>query len=99
MTDVEVLAAMQGEWHTARTRQAVDARRSHEIALSVLLHMRYLADAPLSDAQWVTLTGPNATALSQGFFLPDPQASPRAHRRLAVVHPTAPQGDRRGPPS
>ncbi|GAA2975877.1 hypothetical protein [Actinokineospora diospyrosa] len=54
--DVELLAAMQGEWHTVGSWTAVDARWPHTIALSVLLHMQWLADAALGDAQWVTLT-------------------------------------------
>lgn len=55
-TDVEVLAAMQGEWRTVGTWEAVDERWSHEVAITVLVHMRYLADVALQDAQWATLT-------------------------------------------
>ncbi|NUT51424.1 MAG: hypothetical protein HOV94_29610 [Saccharothrix sp.] len=63
MTDVEVLAAMQGEWRTVGTWEAVDTRWPHEVAMTVLTHMRYLADAALNEAQWATLTGPIAAAL------------------------------------
>lgn len=85
LTDVEVLAAMQGEWRTVGTWEAVDARWPHEVAMTVLVHMRYLADAALQDAQWVTLTGPIAAAmpdwLSRGLGLAgEPAAS--APRRV-----------------
>jgi hypothetical protein len=63
LTDVEVLAAMQGEWCTVGTWEAVDARWPHEVAMTVLTHMRYLADAALNDAHWATLTGPIAAAM------------------------------------
>ncbi|SER91679.1 hypothetical protein [Actinokineospora terrae] len=56
LTDVEILAAMQGEWRTVGTLTAIDARWPHAAALSVLLHMRWFADAALSDAQWVALS-------------------------------------------
>ncbi len=79
-TEVEVLAAMQGEWRTVGTWEAVDARWPHEVAMTVLVHMRYLADAALQDAQWATLTGPIAAAmpdwLSRGLGLAgEPAAS------------------------
>ncbi|WP_158851195.1 hypothetical protein [Saccharothrix deserti] len=61
--EVEVLAAMQGEWRTVRRWRAVGARWPHEVAMSVLVHMRYLADAALGDAQWATLTGPIAASM------------------------------------
>lgn len=63
VTDVEVLAATQGEWSTVGTWEAVDARWPHEVAMTVLLHMRYLADAALQDAQWAMLSGPIAAAM------------------------------------
>jgi hypothetical protein len=87
VADVEVLAAMQGEWRTVRTWQTVDARWPHEVAMTVLLHMRYLADAALQDAQWATLTGQSPPRCLTGSRadLGSP-ASPRAHRRrLAAV--------------
>lgn len=65
VADVEVIAAFQGTWDTVDTWRAVGARWPHEIALSVLVHMRYLADAALNDAQWATLTGPIAAALPE----------------------------------
>ncbi|SDJ01613.1 hypothetical protein SAMN05192558_104107 [Actinokineospora alba] len=64
--DVEVLAAMDGQWRTVRAWRAVGARWPHEVATTVLLHMRYLADAALTAAQWATLTGPIAAALPAG---------------------------------
>jgi hypothetical protein len=84
-TDLEVLAAMQGEWRTVRTREAVDARWPHEVAMSVLVHMRYLANAAFTDAQWATLTGPIAASLpdwlSNGLGLAGESAgSPAPHR-------------------
>lgn len=84
LTDVEVFAAMQGEWRTVRGWEAVDARWPHEVAMTVLVHMRYLADAAFNDAQWATLTGPIAAAMpdwfSRGLGLAgEPAAS--AHRR------------------
>jgi hypothetical protein len=85
VTDVEVLAAMQGEWRTVRTWQAVDARWPHEVAMTVLVHMRYLADAALQDAQWATLTGPVAAAmpdwLASGLGLAGEAAGSPAPRR------------------
>jgi hypothetical protein len=80
LTDIEVLAAIQGEWRTVGTWEAVDARWPHEVAMTVLLHMRYLADAAFQDAQWATLTGPIAAAmpdwLSRGLGLAgEPAAS------------------------
>jgi hypothetical protein len=63
VTDVEVLAAVEGEWRTVGTREAVDARWPHAVAMTALLYMRYLADAALQDAQWATLTGPIAAAM------------------------------------
>ena len=80
LTDIEVLAAMQGEWRTVGTWETVDARWPHEVAMTVLVHMRYLADAALQDAQWATLTGPIAAAmpdwLSRGLGLAgEPAAS------------------------
>jgi hypothetical protein len=51
VADVEVVAATQGEWSTVRTWQAVGARWPHEVAMSVLVHMRYLADVAFKDAQ------------------------------------------------
>ncbi|MGX7829004.1 hypothetical protein ACTG9Q_28345 [Actinokineospora sp. 24-640] len=82
LTDVEVLAAMQGEWRTVGTWEAVDARWPHEVAMAVLTNMRYLADAALNDAQRATLTGPIAAAmpnwLSRGLGLagePEPEAA------------------------
>ncbi|ANZ35978.1 hypothetical protein BBK82_07710 [Lentzea guizhouensis] len=79
-TDVEVLAAMQGEWRTVGTWDAVNARWPHEVAMTVLVHMRYLADAAFHDAQWPMLTGPLAAAmpdwLSRGLGLAgEPAAS------------------------
>ncbi|MGW5054820.1 restriction system modified-DNA reader domain-containing protein [Actinokineospora sp. NPDC004072] len=59
--DVEVLAAIQGKWHTVLVYQALDTRWPHEVVTSVLLRMRVLADAALSDAQWTTLTGKPAS--------------------------------------
>jgi hypothetical protein len=50
--------------------------------MSVLVHMRYLADAAFNDAHWATLTGPIAAALPQDSPLASP-ASPRPRRRLA----------------
>ncbi|PSL51380.1 hypothetical protein B0I31_1219 [Saccharothrix carnea] len=86
MTDVEVLAAMQGEWRTVGTWEGADARWPHEVATTVLVHMRYLADAALQDVQWATMTGPIAAAmpdwLSHGLGLAgEPAAS--APRRAA----------------
>ncbi|GAA3863544.1 hypothetical protein GCM10022243_32610 [Saccharothrix violaceirubra] len=80
LTDIEVLAAIQGEWRTVGTWKAVDARWPHEVAMTVLVHMRYLADAAFQDAQWATLTGPIAAAmpdwLSRGLGLAgEPAAS------------------------
>lgn len=63
VTDVEVLAAIQDEWRTVRRWEALNARWPHEIAMTVLVHMRYLADAALKEAQWATLTGPIAAAM------------------------------------
>jgi len=67
VADVEILAVMQGEWRTVGTWQAVDARWPHQVAMSVLVHMRFLADAALNDAHWATLTGPVAAALPAWF--------------------------------
>lgn len=80
LTDVEVLAAMQGEWRTVGSWEAVDPRWPHEVAMTALTHMRYLADAAFNDAQWATLTGPIAAAmpdwLSRGLGLAgEPAAS------------------------
>jgi hypothetical protein len=44
--------AADGVRNSVGTWRSVDARWPHEIALSVLVHMRYLADAALNDAQW-----------------------------------------------
>ncbi|WNV90202.1 hypothetical protein [Umezawaea sp. Da 62-37] len=66
-SDVEVLAAMKDEWRTVNRWESVDARWPHEIAMSVLVHMRYLADAALSDAQWAMLNGPIAAAMPDWF--------------------------------
>lgn len=68
VADVEVVAATQGEWSTVRTWQAVGARWPHEVAMSVLVHMRYLADVAFKDAQWATLAGPIAAALPPGLL-------------------------------
>ena len=91
VADVEVVAATQGEWSTVRTWQAVGARWPHEVAMSVLVHMRYLADVAFKDAQWATLAGPIAAALPPG-LLPaglagEPAASPapRAPDALAEL--------------
>jgi hypothetical protein len=85
VTDVEVLAAMQGEWRTMRAWQAVGTRWPHEVAMTVLVHMRYLADAALQDAQWATLTGPIAAAmpdwLASGLGLAGESAGSPAPRR------------------
>jgi hypothetical protein len=84
-SDVEVLAAMKDGWRTVNRWESVDARWPHEIAMSVLLHMRYLADAALSDAQWTTLTGPITAAmpdwLSHGLGLAGEPAVASAPRR------------------
>jgi hypothetical protein len=71
VADVEVLAAASGVWNRADTWRSVGARWPHEIALSVLVHMRYLADAALHDAQWAMLTGPIAAALPDGLLPAD----------------------------
>ncbi len=63
VADVEVIAAADGVWNSVGTWRSVGARWPHEIALSVLVHMRSLADAALRDAQWAMLTGPIAAAL------------------------------------
>jgi hypothetical protein len=63
VADVEVLAAMDGEWRTVSLLLWQDTRWPHEVAMTVLVHMRYLADAALQDAQWATLTGPIAAAM------------------------------------
>jgi hypothetical protein len=63
VADVEVLAAAHGVWNRVDTWRSVGVRWPHEIALSVLVHMRYLADAALNDAHWAVLTGPIAAAL------------------------------------
>lgn len=68
VVNLEVVAATQGGWSTVRTWQAVGTRWPHEVALSVLVHMRYLADATFKDAQWATLTGPIAAALPPGLL-------------------------------
>jgi hypothetical protein len=88
VADVEVLAAMEGEWRTVSLSLWQDTRWSHEVAMKVLVHMRYLADAALQDAQWATLTGPIAAAmpawLSSGLGLAgESAASPAAPRRLS----------------
>jgi RAMA domain-containing protein len=44
------------------------ARWPHEVAMSVLVHMRYLADDAFNDAQWATLAGPIAAALPSGLL-------------------------------
>jgi uncharacterized membrane protein len=36
--------------------------------MSVLVHMRYLADVAVKDAQWATLAGPIAAALPPGLL-------------------------------
>jgi hypothetical protein len=63
VADVELLAAAHGVWNRVDTWRSVGARWPHEIALSVLVQMRYLADAALRDAQWAMLTGPIAAEL------------------------------------
>ncbi len=63
VADVELLAAAHGVWNRVDTWPSVGARWPHEIALSVLVHMRYLADAALNDAHWAMLTGPIAAEL------------------------------------
>jgi hypothetical protein len=45
-TDVEILAAMQGEWRTVGTWEAVDARWPHEVAMTVLVHMCATSPTP-----------------------------------------------------
>lgn len=79
LTDVEVLAATQDEWRTVGTWEAVDERWP-QVSMTVLVHMRYLADAALQDARWAMLTGPIAAAmpdwLSRGLGLAgEPAAS------------------------
>ena len=71
VVDVEVIAAFQGTWNTVGTWRSVGARWPHEIALSVLVHMRHLSDAALADAQWAMLTGPIATALPEPLLRAD----------------------------
>lgn len=90
--DVEVLAAMDGQWRTVREWRAVGARWPHEVAMTVLLHMRYLADAALTAAQWATLAGPIAAALPAGLvpagLAGEAAVSPRrraAHDALAAL--------------
>ena len=83
VVDVEVVAATQGRWSTVRTWQAVGTRWPHEVALSVLVHMRYLADAAFTDAQWATLTGPIAAALPPGLRSAGLAGESAAGRRLA----------------
>lgn len=63
VADVEVLAAGSGVWNRVDTSRSVGARWPHEIALSVLVRMGYLADSAFNDAQWAMLTGPIAAAL------------------------------------
>jgi hypothetical protein len=86
VADVEVLAAAHGAWTTVGTWRSVGARWPHEIALSVLVHMRCLADAAFNDAQWAMLTGPIAAALPDGLLpadLLDESAGSPAPRRRA----------------
>jgi hypothetical protein len=66
--DVEVLAAMDGQWRTVRAWRSVGPRWPHEVAMTALLHMRYLADAAFTAAQWATLAGPIAAALPAGLL-------------------------------
>ncbi|PPK63380.1 hypothetical protein V5P93_002349 [Actinokineospora auranticolor] len=82
LADVEILAAMQGQWHSVGTSTSVDARWPHTIALSALLHMRWLADAAFSDAQWVTLTSSSIPALLTRKFGLDRESAGRAPRRV-----------------
>lgn len=57
--------------------------------MTVLLHMRYLADAAHTAAQWATLAGPIAAALPAG--LPPG----RSHRRgRGLTPPPAPRTTR-----
>lgn len=90
--DVEVLAAMDGQWRTVRAWRAVGARWPHEVAMTVLLHMRYLADAAFTAAQWATLAGPIVAALPAGLvpagLAGEAAGSPRrraAHDALAAL--------------
>ena len=91
VADVEVLAAASGVWNRVDTWRSVGARWPHEIALSVLVRMRYLADAAFNDAQWAMLTGPIAAALpdelldeligeSAGSPAPSPSSTGRSRR-------------------
>ncbi|WP_035277811.1 hypothetical protein [Actinokineospora spheciospongiae] len=63
LVDVEVLAATKGQWQPLRTWHGVDARWPHHIAESVALHMTYLAECALSDAQWAIVARPMASAM------------------------------------
>jgi hypothetical protein len=85
VADVEVLAAMEGEWRTVSLSLWQDTRWPHEVAMKVLVHMRYLADAALQDAQWATLTGPIAASmpdwLASGLGLAGESAGSPAPRR------------------
>jgi hypothetical protein len=92
--DVEVLAAADGVWNSVGMWPSVGPRWPHEIALSVVTHMRYLADVAFTDAQWATLTGPIAAALPDallddliGDLIGEPAASPA--RRPARRAPDA----------
>jgi hypothetical protein len=89
LTDVEVLAAADGVWNTVGTWRAVGARWPHEIALSVLARMRYLADAALNDALWAMMAGPIAAALREPQLPPrsSPQYQPHPRSRPASATP------------
>ncbi|WP_436499548.1 hypothetical protein [Actinokineospora sp. HUAS TT18] len=67
-TDIEVLAAIEGQWRQVGMWRSAGARWPHEIATTVLLHMRTLADAVLTAAQWATFGGPLTAALNAGLM-------------------------------
>lgn len=60
--DVEVLSAEQGRWYMVRRWTALGPRWPHEIAMNVLVHMRYLAEAAQQDTVWAALNAPDALA-------------------------------------
>src|SRR5437764_70416 len=81
-----VIAATHGVWNSVGTWRSVSPRWPHEIALSVVTRMRYLADAALHDAQWAMLAGPIAAALPDELIPADligASASSPAPRRRA----------------
>lgn len=89
VADVEVVAATQGGWTTVRTWQAVGTRWPHEVAMSALVHMRYLADVAFKDAQWATLTGPIAAALPPGLLTAGLVGESAAASPAPRAHPDA----------